>query len=288
MGPEVEAAAVEGEMPPQAPDPLPVVFVAAFVGEAVGADVGLGQADVAGLEVVVADDGEIADAVDAFAADDALREHQIQRHVLSADEEALDPEAGPLAAGEARVGFDLDLGRRLARHHENILAAIAGELRAIEGGFGADGVDGEARLADEQGAADEQAAQSRAPGEPREHHDRREQARVIRRRQNRAEQRHQAPAREAADRKVEARQRADEQPAARFVLADLVAVKTFERRRGRILFVLELLDDRAQPVDVRAKRLLVPSASRLDAFVRIAGAAMKVRMAKGFSSGIAL
>src|SRR5688572_16177103 len=38
----------------------------------------------------------------------------------------------------------------------------------------------------------------------------------------------------------------------------------------------------------RANRLLVPSASKLDALVRIAGAAMNVRIAKGFSSGIAL
>src|SRR3982751_2133630 len=105
-------------MVPEAPDPLGVVFVAAIVGETVGADVRLGQLAVAGLQIVAPADRELADAVDAFALHDAAREGQIQRHVLPADEEALQPEAGPLSAREARIGFELDLRRGGARHHD--------------------------------------------------------------------------------------------------------------------------------------------------------------------------
>src|SRR4051812_44625526 len=112
----MEAAAVERAVMPQSPDPLPVPFIAALVVEAVGADVRLGQLAVADFQIVAAGDGELADAIHAFAFHNAVGEGQVQAHVLPADVEALEPEPGPLSAGKARVGFDLDLGRGVGGH----------------------------------------------------------------------------------------------------------------------------------------------------------------------------
>src|SRR5258708_30990048 len=108
VGPNVETGPVAIQAPeltdcPRAPDAL--AFVDAGVGNLVLAEVLLGPAADAVFAIVGPRKGKVTDAVRSFRFQLAIAKDQVESHLMPPGEHALPKEAGPGAAGKARVGF---------------------------------------------------------------------------------------------------------------------------------------------------------------------------------------